>query len=103
MLRVFGKQVADEDYWTIAAECRTGENCIMKGLIICSLHLTFRMIKLRRTGWEEHVAHMGCCREITGFWWGTLRERVQFEELGLNWKIILKQAFKKRMGGCGLD
>ena len=31
------------------------------------------------------------------------RERAQFEELGLDWRIILKQALKKRMGGCGLD
>jgi hypothetical protein len=46
---------------------------------------------------------MGYCREVTGFWWGNLRERAQFEELGLDWRIILKQAFKKGMGVCGLD
>jgi hypothetical protein len=83
MLRVFGKHVASEDNWTLAAASRTGENCVMKRLIICTLHLIFRVIKLRRTGWEERVAHMGYCREIMGFWWSNLRERAQFEELSL--------------------
>jgi len=86
MLRVFGKQVVVEDNWTLEAESRTGENCVMKRL---TLHLTFRVIKLRRTGWDERVAHMGYSREVMGFWWGNLRERVQFEELNLNWKMIL--------------
>ena len=86
-MRVFGKQVAAEDNWTLEAASRTGENCVMKRLItrICTLHLTFRVIKLRRTGSEERVAHMGYCREIMGFWWSNLRERAQFEELGLDW------------------
>jgi hypothetical protein len=97
-LRVYGRQVAGEDNWTLAVESRTGENCVMKALIICTLHLTFRVIKLRRTGWEKRVAHMGNCREVTGFWLGNQRETARFEELGLDWRIILKQVFKKKNG-----
>jgi len=81
MLRVFGKQIADEDSWTLAAESRTEEKCVMKLFIMCTLHLTFRVIKLRRTGWGERVAHTGYCREVTVFWCGN-----QGKELNLkNW------------------
>jgi len=40
----------------------------------------------------------------TGFWWGNLRERDHFEELGIPQRIILEWIFKKsRLGGRGLD
>jgi len=35
----------------------------------------------------------------TGFWWGNLRERNHFEDLGLDRRIILKWIFKKWNGG----
>jgi hypothetical protein len=31
----------------------------------------------------------------TGFWWGSLRERVHLEDPGVNWKIILRWIFRK--------
>jgi hypothetical protein len=31
----------------------------------------------------------------TGFWWGNMRERDHFEDLGVDVTIILKQIFKK--------
>jgi hypothetical protein len=31
----------------------------------------------------------------TGFWWGNLRERNQFEDVGVDGKIILNGIFKK--------
>jgi hypothetical protein len=31
----------------------------------------------------------------TGFWWGNLRERNSFEDLGVEGNIILKWTFKK--------
>jgi hypothetical protein len=31
----------------------------------------------------------------TGFWWGDLRKRDHFEDLGVDWIIILEWIFKK--------
>jgi hypothetical protein len=45
--------------------------------------------------WARGEAH-------TGFWCGNLRESDNLENLGLNWRIILKWAFKKWAGGFGL-
>jgi hypothetical protein len=41
-----------------------------------------RVIKSRRMRWAGHVARMGERRGATGFWWGNLRERDYFEDLG---------------------
>ena len=39
-----------------------------------------------------------------GFWWGNLKERDHFEELGLAQRFILEWILKKsRLGGHGLD
>jgi hypothetical protein len=32
----------------------------------------------------------------TGFWWGNLRERQNFEDLGVDGKRILKWVFNKK-------
>jgi len=38
-------------------------------------------------------------REVcAGFWWGELKEREHLEELGVEWRIILKCIFKKCNG-----
>ena len=34
----------------------------------------------------------------TGFWWGNLRKNDNLEDLGINWRIILKR-IKKWEGG----
>jgi hypothetical protein len=35
-------------------------------------------------------------REVhTGFWWGDLREKYNLEDLGLDWRMILKWVFKE--------
>jgi len=39
----------------------------------------------------------------TGFWWGTLRERDHFEDIGVDGRVILKCIFKKWDGEHGLD
>ena len=96
MLRVLGKLVADEDNLILAAESRKGENCLMKRLIIWTLHLTFSGDKITKNG--KGGTRGTPCREVTGFWWGNLRERAQFEERGLHWRIILTQAFRKKNG-----
>jgi hypothetical protein len=52
------------------------------------------MIRLRIMNWEGHVVRMGekrCAR--TGFWFGDLRERDHFEELGADVRRVLKWIF----------
>jgi len=77
------------------AECR--------GLHVEELHDLYsspniiRVIKSRRMRWAEHVARMGRREVYTGFWWGKLRERVHFKELGVDGGIILKWFLKSGM------
>jgi hypothetical protein len=45
---------------------------------------------------------------LNGFWWGNLRERDHLEDLGIDWRIILRWIFRKlngwgRLGGGGVD
>jgi hypothetical protein len=46
---------------------------------------------------------MGGGEVHTRFQWGELRERDHLEDIGLNWRIILKYIFKKPDGGYRLD
>ena len=46
---------------------------------------------------------MGDRRGFTGFWWGSLRKRDQWEDPGVDWRIILRWIFRKWDGGRGLD
>jgi hypothetical protein len=41
--------------------------------------------------WHE----CGTGEEHIGFWWGDLMERDHLEDLGIDWKIILKWIFNK--------
>jgi hypothetical protein len=41
----------------------------------------------------SHISETG--EVYTGFLWGDLRERDYFEELGVDWKIILKWIVRK--------
>ena len=45
--------------------------------------------------WAGHVAQMGQGEVHKGFWWGYLRERDHFEDLGVDGRIVLKWIFKK--------
>jgi hypothetical protein len=54
-----------------------------------SLHAlpnTIWVIKSRRMRWSGHVAQ----EMPTGFWWGSLRERVHFKDLHVDGRIIFK-------------
>ena len=51
-----------------------------------------RMIKSRRMRWAGLVARMAEKKEV---WWGNLRERDQWEDLGVDGNIILRWIFKK--------
>jgi hypothetical protein len=39
----------------------------------------------------------------TGFWWGNVKERDNFEDLGIDRSDIKMDLKKNMMGGCGLD
>jgi len=55
----------------------------------------FRVIKSRRMRWVEHVARMGERGDVTGFWWGKLRERDYLEEPSVDERITLRWIFRK--------
>jgi hypothetical protein len=44
----------------------------------------FRVIKSRKMRLAGHVARIGEGRGVTGFWWGNLRERDQWEDQGID-------------------
>jgi hypothetical protein len=62
---------------------------------MCSSRNIVRVIKSRRMRLEGRVARMGEGEAYTGFWWGTLRERVHLEDLDLDGRIILRWIFGK--------
>jgi hypothetical protein len=57
--------------------------------LYCSPNITL-VIKSRRLRWAGHVTRMGRGEMHTGFWWGNLRERDNFEDPGIDWVIILR-------------
>jgi hypothetical protein len=46
---------------------------------------------------------MGRREMCKGFWWGKLRERDHWGDLGVGGRIILGWIFKKWDVGCGVD
>jgi hypothetical protein len=67
--------------------------------VLCFSPNTIRVIKSRRMRWEEHVARRERGEDVlTGFLWGNIRERDDFEDLGVDERMILKLLFKKWYG-----
>jgi hypothetical protein len=54
-----------------------------------------RVIKSIRMRWTGLVAWMGRGEACTRFWWGNLRERDHWGDLGLDGRIILRWIFRK--------
>ena len=52
-------------------------------------------IKSRRMKWAGNVARRGRAEAYMGFWWGSLKERVQLGDPGVDGKIILRWIFSK--------
>jgi hypothetical protein len=48
------------------------------------------MIKSRRMRWAEHVARMGRRGMHIGYWWGSQKERVHWEDQDVDGWTILK-------------
>jgi hypothetical protein len=49
-----------------------------------------KVIKSRRMRWAGHVARMGRGVVFTGFWFGGLKVRDHWEDLGVGWRITLR-------------
>jgi hypothetical protein len=49
-------------------------------------------------GWVGYVERIGRGVLHIGFWWGNLRERDNFEYLGVDGRIILNRVLKKLFG-----
>jgi hypothetical protein len=47
----------------------------------------------------QHV--WGRVEVYTGLWWGNLKERDHLEDVGIDWRIILKWIFRKWEGVVG--
>jgi hypothetical protein len=58
-------------------------------------------IKSRRMRWVRHVARLGMKEACRGFWLGNLRERDDWEDPGVDGRIILGCIF--RMWGLGYE
>jgi hypothetical protein len=66
---------------------------------------SIRMIRSRRNIWVGHVAPMEERRgEVrTGFLWVNLKKRDNLEDLGVDWRIILKMDLQEIGWGLGVD
>jgi hypothetical protein len=53
------------------------------------------MVKSRRMRWAGNVAQMGRGEVFTGFWWGNLRERDDWQDPDVDGVIILRWIFRK--------
>jgi hypothetical protein len=53
------------------------------------------VIKSRIMCWAGHVARFERREAFIGFWWGNLRERDQWGDLGVDGRIILVCIFRK--------
>jgi hypothetical protein len=74
----------------------SGENYIMRNLMICTPHpILISVIKSRRMRWVVYVARMGRIAVYTGLWLGNLRERDHLEDPGIDERIILRWNFRK--------
>jgi len=62
--------------------------------LYCSPNI-FWVIKSRRMRWARNVARIGRRELQTEFWWGNLRERDHWGDLGVDGKIILGWIFRK--------
>jgi hypothetical protein len=66
-----------------------------------SLTDIIRVIKSRRMRWAGHVDRLGAMRNEYKILVENLKERDCLENLGVNYKIILKWILGNRVRGCG--
>jgi hypothetical protein len=62
--------------------------------LYCSPNIV-RVIKSRRMRWAGHVARVRRGEAYTWLWWGNLRERDQWEDPGVDGRLILRSMFRK--------
>jgi hypothetical protein len=69
----------------------SGENYIMRSLIICTPHQIFSDENSEKNSMcGACSAYVGEERGFTGFWWGNLMERGHLEDPGVDGMIILR-------------
>jgi len=86
-LRVFENMVLRRIFGSRKGEWRRLQNEELNDLY--SSPNIVRVIKSRRMRWAGHVARMSEKRGCIGSWWGNRRERDHWEDLGVDWLIIL--------------
>jgi hypothetical protein len=67
----------------------------MRIFIILLFTKYYRVIKLRRIIWAEHVARMGTVRNVYIIWLGNLKGREYSEDLDVDRNIILEWVLGK--------
>jgi hypothetical protein len=73
----------------------SGENDIMRSLVICTLHQIRSGDKIENEMGGARSTY-GERREMyTGFWWRNLRERDHLEDPGVRWKDNIKMDLHK--------
>jgi hypothetical protein len=54
-----------------------------------------RVIKSRRIRWAEHIARMGESTGVYTVLWGNLKDKDNYEDPGVDGRIILRWSFRK--------
>jgi hypothetical protein len=89
---VFENRVLRNVVWSKREETNT--ECGASGSMLFYSINIFRVIKLRRMVWRDHIARMGENFNAGSVWLESLKERKHFEDLAVDGSIILKWILK---------
>jgi hypothetical protein len=72
--------------------------CLTECTMISFMTRTIRHDQIQRIKWAGHVARIGGKEMHTGFWQGKQTERDHTQDLGIDWRVLLKLIARTRMG-----